>query len=1297
MKSSRMKKILAVILCLTLGLSTNMMTMAESVNSPAVESVQEDPAGSGKEQTVENAALQTTSVENTETEAVSPTEAPVPTEAPTPETTPAPTETAVPEVTAEPTEAPVEEATPVPTETPTPEVTAEPTEAPVEETTPVPTEEATPEVTEEPTEETKKPEDMDIEKLYQYLSKIKDGNEYEKIWGSLSETKKQELWNYIQGIKSGETYDYDNTDGIVSNLNVAPLILDEEAFSSTTKKVCDAAENGIFNSEGKDPEDGLEIKKEITEYDSETGKGKLKLEAYVTGEITSISRTIPLDIVLVLDQSGSMDNSFGRTNYIMQDYTNGEALERAKNKTLYAYQNGEYAEVRIEKVQGSIEKVKEFLSNKTTFEDVYENSDGYYYDIANQSYSIRVRRSWEWGKYNYQVYAGNRIIAEGKGGETVNDHMTQGYLAGIYRWSQQDQSEYQYILQDSNKELGVSTGADGMPPVTLFENNLWGSDIKKIDSLKTAASNFVDSVVQNAVDTGVDHRIAVVGFASGSEWEMSGYSGSEFENTELFIGKRQIGYDDIELSDYNTAFQSVLTQTGKDNLRNSINSLAASGGTWPKYGFEMANSIFENNKIEEESGRKRIVIMFSDGEPGNSGFDTTQANSTISEAYKSKNTYNANVYSIGIFDDANGNVKYESGSKPTAVPESGWGWNDLKANKFMHLISQNFPKAPNMNVDKNTISTELTLIDENKPSSGYNSYYLSAKNSDELSSVFEKIADEIGGAKITLGAETVLQDVMSEYFEVDTTEQDGIVAYTMTTDDNGASWAKDESSENNLSITSSNGCIHVTGFDYSENYVAEGHIGKKLVVEVPISYKNEASFGGNNIPTNAGISGVYDGTGTECFGNFEIPVVNQPIDYKVGTVDKKIYLSNSTVYSELLEYIKQNEKEYKPDGVKNKFVTIKYILKTIDGQKLGELQIDSNKSVEECSWNWESDLSERVRPVQCAEFQIICEITPKEQSETNWGEKAIQKTLVSGEQDQESIEKNPWIHVVKPVVTMKDMFVFLGDEVNLESINREISWEDFENNHANNITVEGEEPDVVVNLKFVAGTQPVVGNVYKPKKDSDFTVESLEIGTESYTDNYEILYRSMEHDGCIENDSISQEESELTIHVVSGKVTLEKKINLNEVQESQGDPIFTFKLTRTYNGESTSWYQSVRFTKKQIEQNKETATVIFDQLPKGEYTVQEVNSGSLQFKQESLQYSVESTSNYPCISTAGGLKIGMEDNGGQQRVDTRDGLVTIVNCHTGDETDTDSDIVVNRFKIENGKVVITPDKLEAEN
>ena len=45
---------------------------------------------------------------------------------------------------------------------------------------------------------------------------------------------------------------------------------------------------------------------------------KIKLEAYTTGSTSSTSATMPADIVLVLDQSGSMDDSIdGSTKLIL--------------------------------------------------------------------------------------------------------------------------------------------------------------------------------------------------------------------------------------------------------------------------------------------------------------------------------------------------------------------------------------------------------------------------------------------------------------------------------------------------------------------------------------------------------------------------------------------------------------------------------------------------------------------------------------------------------------------------------------------------------------------------------------------------------------------------------------------------------------------------------------------------------------------------------------------------------------------------------------------------------------------
>ena len=61
--------------------------------------------------------------------------------------------------------------------------------------------------------------------------------------------------------------------------------------------------------------DGVVVDKTVN-YD-EDGNYSLTLEAYVTNEVTKGSKTTPLDIVLVLDVSGSMDDDLGERRRII--------------------------------------------------------------------------------------------------------------------------------------------------------------------------------------------------------------------------------------------------------------------------------------------------------------------------------------------------------------------------------------------------------------------------------------------------------------------------------------------------------------------------------------------------------------------------------------------------------------------------------------------------------------------------------------------------------------------------------------------------------------------------------------------------------------------------------------------------------------------------------------------------------------------------------------------------------------------------------------------------------------------
>ena len=59
-------------------------------------------------------------------------------------------------------------------------------------------------------------------------------------------------------------------------------------------------------------ENGLDLRKTVT--DNEDGTYTITLEAFTTGTVTTEQKDVPLDIVLVLDQSGSMKDNFGGTS-----------------------------------------------------------------------------------------------------------------------------------------------------------------------------------------------------------------------------------------------------------------------------------------------------------------------------------------------------------------------------------------------------------------------------------------------------------------------------------------------------------------------------------------------------------------------------------------------------------------------------------------------------------------------------------------------------------------------------------------------------------------------------------------------------------------------------------------------------------------------------------------------------------------------------------------------------------------------------------------------------------------------
>lgn len=634
---------------------------------------------------------------------------------------------------------------------------------------------------------------------------------------------------------------------------------------------------------------GMVINKTATANDD--GTYTIQLEAYATGEkiITEVTEDVPTDIVLVLDQSGSMDESM--SSYAFREYTNRDNSEfynlrhnGARNPNLYyPIGDGAYATVSVT-IQAGEPTYTQAPANWNN-SDRNDGTSNYYsnrenlYALVNGNYlkvDVEQNRDGNTRTYIYTLPDGTEI-ERSEGRDTIPDFGSYGplYVIGV----DDSKSVYTYTYTDKDgvtQTIGTSTGVNAEPDFTLYER-YQSSSTSRLAALKTAVTGFANAVNAKAAGEDgtigtpddVNHRIAVVGYAYGSQ----GFENDPaYTNTEVFIGSTQHRYGTSAQGVYGSAFQDMNTASGQANVTASIGALTANGATYTDLGVEMANGILNANPVEKGEKRNRVVIVFTDGAPGWSGYESDVANDAISEANNAKNA-GTTVYSVGIFEGADASSAGDAN-----------GNNAEQANWFMQNLSSNNGRVQSP------------------------SYYLSAADSASLSNIFQQISDNIetGGSSTTLSEETVIKDIIAPEFsllEGATASDITLETYSYTGEDQ---W---EANGSAMGATASvNGDqVDVTGFDFAENYVGtvteNGNVtyrGDKLVITFTVNPK-DGFLGGNNVYTNTS-AGVYENNTAESpVMEFERPQVNVPIeDVTVTAEDKNVYLLNDLTAEELL-------------------------------------------------------------------------------------------------------------------------------------------------------------------------------------------------------------------------------------------------------------------------------------------------------------------------------------------------------------------------------------------------------------
>lgn len=376
----------------------------------------------------------------------------------------------------------------------------------------------------------------------------------------------------------------------------------------------------------------------------------------------------------------------------------------------------------------------------------------------------------------------------------------------------------------------------------------FSGNTKRQAALKNAVKNFISSVADKYDPETSDHRMAVVTFDS---------SASTLVNWTQVDG------------------------TGKDTLTTAIDGLPKSpeGGTQVGKGMQRAQTLLDNStyKGSNPAQRTQVVIMFTDGEPGNYDFDISVANDAI-KAAKTMKDNGVVVYTIGIFTGADPSQLY--GTRRNANNDGSVGdyWNSetASANRYMNYVSSNFKTAADLGLEDYYVVYHRITKNYTRDSSNY---YLAASDADGLNNVFSTISSTIGGSDSTLTATATMVDVISKYFQLPKNYLDSLKAYTVPFTGTDASGNR-QWGANQTSYTPSveGDKVSVTGFNYSDNWVGfhtdkdgkQTARGSKMVLEIPIQVKDDTV---GEVPTNdLNNSGILDGNG-DMFAKFVSPVV----------------------------------------------------------------------------------------------------------------------------------------------------------------------------------------------------------------------------------------------------------------------------------------------------------------------------------------------------------------------------------------------------------------------------------------
>lgn len=455
-------------------------------------------------------------------------------------------------------------------------------------------------------------------------------------------------------------------------------------------------------------------------FDYETQTGEITLESYVTGIMKVTQEAKPIEVVMLLDYSSSMGESYTSSDSYMQ-YTATKRYYAGNTKV-----GSDYVSSMTDEPKGG--KLKDSGDNS----DIKVDYNG----SAHQVYVIKVGSSSTKRYWCYIEDGGKRVFLRADGSFVKENNTVASAIETnkAASWPKDQNGNTIFPAQSDDRIFFCRMGTTSKTITS------------RTDALRSAAYDFIDNVYKHAHDNNVTDRISIVQFQGNGE------TGNKYQSIYQYGTSYDDGYTNpsspMYLNEFPTdkngsgsldgslqgktfvakRFTDVLSDHACDYLKFAIGDIDAKGSTNVADGLTIV-SLLINSFARTDSNIAKILIIFSDGDPT---------------------------------DDKNTSI-----AKAKALKDAGWkvytvycNTKDAKDTQFMNYLSSNYPDATSTSKPGTKTTEDVE-------------YYKTAKQ--DLGSVFATLTNEVTAmAGTQYGTETLLKDfVNNTYFKM----PDNITSY----------------------------------------------------------------------------------------------------------------------------------------------------------------------------------------------------------------------------------------------------------------------------------------------------------------------------------------------------------------------------------------------------------------------------------------------------------------------------------------------------------------------------------------